>query len=545
MPLPRLLFILLVTLAGTVVEAKPRWFRMQTEHCEIYSCSSERETIKIAERLEQFRWGALQITQMRPAYEPPIVMVVFDSESQMRPYAPLYQGKPKEVSGVFSSNPYEATIMVYANTDLDFTMRTVAHEYVHFLVKSRKLVLPTWLNEGLAELFETLQTDNDKVVFGQAAEDQLRCLRRERLLPLQQLFAIGHNSKEYNEGDQRHLFYAQSWLLVHYWMCGAEQDKVQKFRNFTNSLVSPELGTEEAFAKAFGMDFAAMETELEGYLRHGRYVMPTLRGKLPDVRSTLKAQPIGDAERDLVLWSLKWTMQQAEVADAQLRLLADQLPSNPRPYEWLAMIASSRNETAAARDYLQKAYDRGSRKTWVLYALAKEVDQQLRTGGRLDFRMPEKQSAQMRSWLDQALAQDPHFTPALEILAMVEAFSAEPRLEVVNRLQQSIGLVEDRRRFLLMLAIVRWHVQDEATCRKLLNLLISVPVPPPRPVAQKVETPGSLSGARVNLGSPPAARRMDQTLAWAKQLLARLDRQAARKAAEAAEAPAAGESAGP
>ena len=36
-------------------------------------------------------------------------------------------------------------------------------------------------------------------------------------MPVASLFSVGHDAKIYNEsGDHRTLFYAESWLVVHY-----------------------------------------------------------------------------------------------------------------------------------------------------------------------------------------------------------------------------------------------------------------------------------------------------------------------------------------
>ena len=59
------------------------------------------------------------------------------------------------------------------------------------------------------------------------AIDRLLWLRDERLIPLQDLFAVDRDSPIYNETSRRGAFYAESWGLLHYLMQGNEERRAQ------------------------------------------------------------------------------------------------------------------------------------------------------------------------------------------------------------------------------------------------------------------------------------------------------------------------------
>ena len=73
--------------------------------------------------------------------------------------------------------------------------------------------LPLWLNEGLAELYSSFQLRGKKAAIGRPIDSHIHWLRDHALIPVGELFAIDHSSKDYNEGSRRGVFYAQSWAL--------------------------------------------------------------------------------------------------------------------------------------------------------------------------------------------------------------------------------------------------------------------------------------------------------------------------------------------
>ena len=56
----------------------------------MFSCASEKDSRRILAALEQFRANFLASFPLRGASEPRTTVVLFDSDSQFRPYKPLY-----------------------------------------------------------------------------------------------------------------------------------------------------------------------------------------------------------------------------------------------------------------------------------------------------------------------------------------------------------------------------------------------------------------------------------------------------------------------
>src|SRR5262249_40270687 len=86
-----------------------------------------------------------------------------------------------------------------------------AHEYAHLFLHAKKLSLPAWLSEGLAELFSTIQIHERSTSLGGDLPARSQALRRRAWLPLNELLAP---SPTQSDRDRAAIFYAQSWVLT-------------------------------------------------------------------------------------------------------------------------------------------------------------------------------------------------------------------------------------------------------------------------------------------------------------------------------------------
>jgi len=153
---------------------------------------------------------------------------------------------------------------------------TAFHEYVHLHVKDNIPNAPIWLNEGLAELYESLQFSGSDAVIGVPKQGYIWVLRQVEMLPLKTLFSIGTDSPYYNEQDKATIFYAESWALVHYLMLGdrARQDQFKKFLQ----RIGNGADVAKAVESAYGITLDALEEELRAYIRRGSLTAQVITG---------------------------------------------------------------------------------------------------------------------------------------------------------------------------------------------------------------------------------------------------------------------------
>ena len=266
MKLPRgfLLALALVTIFSDVAAAD--WTRLQSANFTFIGDAPERDIRRVARQLEQFREVMLRALPPRPGSPPaPAVVIVFANKRSFDPFRPMFQGKPVEVGGFFRGGGDLNHIAI--NNGLgDFAVRTVFHEYSHLLVGSTLGVAPAWVNEGIAELYETFEERNGgkSAVLGMAPAQHVLELRSRAFIPLAELMAVDHSSPMYNEGNRRGLFYAQSWALMHYLTFGnpARREQLTRYLNAMNAGASQDA----ALKSAFSGDLPAIEKELRDYI---------------------------------------------------------------------------------------------------------------------------------------------------------------------------------------------------------------------------------------------------------------------------------------
>jgi hypothetical protein len=245
--------------------ASAQWVRVDSPNFTIFGEIGEKRTREYGAEFERFREALGRVVPgaaLRAAV--PAVVIIFKDQRSFAPYRPTFNGKPVELSGYFSGGSSLNTIMLPA-TDKDAALRTIFHEYSHLVIANVARGLPPWLGEGLAEYYSTFEVrpDGRRATLGRPIEAHLIRLNTERLLTLEELLAVSHDSPLYNEGSRRSMFYAQSWALVHMLLNG-EPRRDKAFNEYVR-LVSAGRSAVDAWTEVFA-DPKIME-QLRRYVR--------------------------------------------------------------------------------------------------------------------------------------------------------------------------------------------------------------------------------------------------------------------------------------
>lgn len=250
--------------------SKDTWLRVQTANFTLYGNAGEGKIREVGLTLERLRAVLLLLTQKLSANAPvPTTVYVFKNDASLKPYKPLYQGKPANVGGFFLPTEVGNVIALTAAWNSD-PRPLIYHEYLHFFLQNNFPPVPRWYDEGLAEFYSTFQANDSEARIGLTVDAHIGLLREVPLMPMEKLFAVTYDSPEYNEELKQGIFYAQSWAFVHYLMRGAPERKPQlvRFLQALNAGTPPV----EAFHASFQMEPAQMLAELLRYIRGSRFL---------------------------------------------------------------------------------------------------------------------------------------------------------------------------------------------------------------------------------------------------------------------------------
>jgi hypothetical protein len=160
--------------------------------------------------------------------------------------------------------------------------RTPAHEYGHAVLAQTGLRLPTWLNEGFAELYSNVERgpSETQVVVGHFLPGRVLSLRRDGWINLTELVSADANSRIFTSAAFVESAYAESWLLAH--MLTMDPQYAGRLPSLLSAVQCG--GSEEALGQVYGKSMAQIEHDLRAYLEIGETNLRTLDVELPDVQ---------------------------------------------------------------------------------------------------------------------------------------------------------------------------------------------------------------------------------------------------------------------
>src|ERR1700722_7898073 len=345
-------FVLLTPLAL----AQPHWIRIASPNFEMYTTSSERDARDTLRYFEQVRGffadGLEHSTEKRP-----VRIVAFSSLKEFEPY------RPNEFAAAYYQAGHDHDYIVMSHTGAE-TEPIAIHEYVHLVARLSKLNLPPWLNEGVAELYSTLEPRGDKILVGSLIEGRRQALLRDKWVPLEIITSAAQDSPYYNEKNKAGSLYNEGWALTH--MLALNPQYRPKFPEFMQTMAAGG-PCEAIFELVYGKTMGQIEKELIQYVNGTRFQGVLVPAKLGKLDGELKPEPAPDFDVKLVLAEIGEVKGKEEVTRLALEELVSTDPKRIEPYEDLARLDLRQHHMDDARVHLAKAFDLGSRNPETLW----------------------------------------------------------------------------------------------------------------------------------------------------------------------------------
>jgi tetratricopeptide (TPR) repeat protein len=450
------------------------WFETRTVHFNIYSCGELRDVYKLAGRLEQFCKAYSQLAGAQSVDSPPIVVIAFPDHESMVPFLPLYEGRPRNLAAFFQHGIDENLIVLSlpepGSADTDMTV--IFHEYTHLLFRRNDQIWPLWLKEGMAEVYSTFQTTGHDARIASPIAYHLELLKQNPLMPLSELFAVSHDSPQYNERERQGIFYAESWLLTHFLMTGDSGQYRARLGQFTTLLRQGQLPV-QAFTNAMHATLPMVESALRRYLERGVFT-PVNLSLASDISApiSLTTHYITPVEVYFRLGDELLRIDRGDAAEARFAAAQKLAPASPLPEEGLGLVANQRDQNESALSHLKTAIQLGSSSFLVFYLCAEEEYRATADATDHYGRITKNQAAEILGNLQRSISLMPDFGPAQQLLGFFEMVQGEHLAEAGQHLQRAIQLEPENQSYLLSLAQFQFRTKNAGAARQTLEPLL-------------------------------------------------------------------------
>ena len=459
-----LLLLLLLFVYPVTASAADKWTAVQSKHFLLVGNASESQIRDVAENLELFRTAYGKFFKPQETATVDTKVIVFKSDSAFRPHKPLYQGKPANIAGYFQGGEDKNLIVLSADIE---TPRVIYHEYVHKLMSDNLASLPPWFQEGFAECFSTLEIEgrDKKLRLGRAIGEHVALLNDRRFMPLEQLFAVTHESKEYNEVEKQGLFYAESWALVHYMMLGP-QDRTTRFFEFLNGL-NKGTPAPAVFQRVFQTDIPTFQKTFEAYIQQ-RLAWPAMEINSPgrlDRNKEMTARTLTEAEASFHLGDMLLHDNRFADAEPHIRTALRLDPKLADAQTAMGRLLLHQNKNNEAMAYFERATQLDPKNYVAHYYYATAVH-------RPNQKQTDEEWRLARTELLKAIELAPQFIAATELLANMNLVREAEIPETIQLLRKARPFAPGDDNLVVMLAFALSRTPEREQARPLAEAVL-------------------------------------------------------------------------
>ncbi len=436
---------LVITFCGapTVFAGEPQWVEVRSTNFSVVTDAGEKRGREVAMRFEQMRgvFGAL-ITRANVNLPIPLQIVAFRNTKELRRVAPLFNGKPTELAGLFEGDGDRSFIMLDMSVENPWVV--VFHEYAHQLLNG---TLPggtdPWFEEGFAVYFSSIEVDNKEARVGRIPDDQYVVLRQLGMMRITDLFRVRQNSSTYNEsGDHRNTFYAESGMLTHYIY---DNQLLPKVATYFDLKENKHLAVEDAIQQAFGMSAAQFDKALRSYVSSGRYRYYPIPAPASISSNHYTVAPLSAAAANAVLADIHLhSPDYREKALSEFQEILKSDPQSAAACRGLGYAYLQKHDFTQSAEYFKRASELDPKDPRVHYYNALLMAREGGFSGGAD--LPP-----MIRELETSISLDPGFADSYAILAFAQSTSGDPA-KAITTMQKALAISPRNETYLFNLA---------------------------------------------------------------------------------------------
>jgi hypothetical protein len=403
----RIVFALSGLLTGLPAHATDQhWLRVSSDHFVVITDAGAKPGHDVVAHFDQMRsiFGQL-LSRSKLRMSEPIEIIALRGDKDYNQLAPQMSGRAINSAGFWLSG--EDRVFIVLNLSRPDPWRAVEHQFAHYMLYYNYPATPPWFDEGFAEYFASLNLTARNAEFGSDPE----------LVPSNQSDILGHpvqtaNSKSLTEilqnpvwlawpdlltmrtraangqeGTHHTLFYAQSWILVHYLL---NKDKMSELGKYFGLVEIQRMPPEQAIQQAFGMSVVQLDQEVKTYFRSLAPLVTALdeshrpnapeipqavsQTPLPfsvdDVGTSSKSLPIPEAQALVDEMELRIPEKRLQAIDQLQKLIADPKTETVIAHRGLAWAYVQKGDTKHAFEELNSAVKLNANDPWTRFGMA-------------------------------------------------------------------------------------------------------------------------------------------------------------------------------
>jgi len=391
-----------VALAGAKDE--PQWIRLSSDHFTVLTDAGEKKGHEVIVRFEQMRGLFSQLlSKSKVNMSLPIDIIALKNDKEYAAVAPIRDGKPIDAPAFFVAG--DDRIFIVLDAFEEEAWRAVAHQMAHYFLTYNYPPTPAWFDEGFAEYFSSARFDAKGVQIG--ADPELGLMWKQDLignqieqrnvpksltelldgpvwLSMPDLFAMKHNVVSYREGAHNTLFYAQSWITMHFLL---NTNRLAQTGMLFDLVLNQRVPVNDAIPKAYGMTAAQFDDAVKKYFRAQQPLFIALDrsrqqgtldagGQMTSLPLPVSGDEVGSSRLDLTdllgpalvaEMTLRLPEHRAQALQDLQKMIDEPKGDTSVVHRALAWASLEKNEFDAANEELVKASDLDRNDPWVHY----------------------------------------------------------------------------------------------------------------------------------------------------------------------------------
>jgi tetratricopeptide (TPR) repeat protein len=322
--------------------------------------------------------------------------------------------------------------------------------------------LPPWLNEGLAEYFETVRLGTGRnIITADPQPNHLGLLRRSAMIPSAEFFAFTTADLKVMTPEKRRLYYSQAWAVT---------DTLFRTHKLSLSNIPETVGRlapGDRTADELRSEYTNLETDLNQNVR-GIFPPPqiiTADSEVPKI-DIPASTPLTSPRASLVLGDLLLHTGELARSEPFLRQAVVDLADDVRVNASFGVLLTRQEKFAEAKPYLQKAIAAGHANHLILFNYAYSRLHEFMEGSSIS-QIPDEAAIDIRAQLKRAIQLGPKFTDSYRLLALVDFVRDEDLDEAISLLQSGLALKNQDAEMQLLLARILLRREDVGRARQI------------------------------------------------------------------------------